>query len=81
MLNYSDEMLRNKDISACNAGELTDLRNVTVNTEKSLTERAREYIAQIHNPYLFKVGETVVRIEFCGGGDFAQLLSDAVVCG
>ncbi len=81
MLNGYADILKNEGISACNAGELTDLRNVTVNTEKSLAERAREYIVQIHNPYLFKVGETVVRIEFCGGGDFAQLLSDAVVSG
>lgn len=73
--------LRNVDISACNADELIDLRNVTVNREKPFNERTGDYISQVHNPYLFRVGSTVVKAEFGNGKDFAQMLSDIIFAG
>lgn len=73
--------LRNADISACNADELTDLRNVTVSREKPLNERTCDYIGQIHNPYLFRVDTTVVKVEFGGDNDFADVLTDVIFTG
>lgn len=68
-------------ISSCNTDEPVDLRNVTVNREKPVSERRDDFIKQVHNPYLFRVGSTVVKVEFGEGGNFAELLSDAIFAG
>lgn len=74
-------IFRNADISACNADEPVDLKNVSVGREKPLNERADDYIRQVRNPYLFRVGSTVVKVEFGNGGDFVSLLSEAILTG
>lgn len=73
--------LKKTDISACNADGLVDLRNVEVNRESSFDKRMNDYIGQVHNPYLFKVGSTVVKVEFGNGKDFAQVFSDVILAG
>ncbi len=73
--------LRNADISACNADELIDLRDVRVNRKMPLNRRTDDFIAQIGNPYLFKVDDVVVKVEFGGGKDFSKILADAVLAG
>lgn len=73
--------LRNADIFTCNADELVDLRNVEVNKKAPLSRRTDDFIAQVRNPYLFKVGETVVKVEFGGGKDFSELLTDVIQAG
>lgn len=81
MPSESLETLRNADISACNPDELTDLRNVTVSREKPFCERAGDYIRQVRNPYLFRVGSTAVKVEFGEGKDFSELLTDIILAG
>lgn len=73
--------LRNADISACNADELVDLRNVEVNTKASLNRRADDFIAQVGNPYLFRVDDVVVKVEFGDGKDFSEILTDVILAG
>lgn len=73
--------LRNADISACNADELVDLRNVEVNPKASLNRRADDFIAQVGNPYLFRVDEVVVKVEFGDGKDFSEILTDVILAG
>lgn len=73
--------LRNADICACNANELVDLRNVAVDPKVPLKERTDDYITQIGNPYLFKVGETVVKIAFGNGKKFSEMLTDIILAG
>lgn len=75
------EMLRNADISACNAEKLVDLRNVTVNKRMPLDERTSNFIEQVRNPYLFKVDNTLVKVEFGSGKDFAEMLTDVIMAG
>lgn len=73
--------LRNADISACNADELVDLRNVEVNPKASLNRRADDFIAQVGNPYLFRVDDVVVKVEFGDGKDFSEILTDVILAG
>ncbi len=75
------EVLRNADICTCNADGLIDLRDVKVNRKASLSRRIDDFIAQVRNPYLFKVGETVVKVEFGDGKDFSELLADVILAG
>ncbi len=73
--------LRNADISACNADELVDLRNVKVNPKASLNRRTDDFIAQVGNPYLFRVDDVVVKVEFGDGKDFSEILKDVILAG
>lgn len=75
------KMLRNAEISACNAEELIDLRNVTVNKKMPSDERTSDFIEQVRNPYLFRVDDTVVKVEFGDGKDFSELLVDVIIAG
>lgn len=75
------KILRNADVSVCNSEELVDLRNVEVNRNAPLKRRTSDFIAQVGNPYLFRVGETIVKIDFGNGKDFSDILKDAILAG
>lgn len=43
---------------------LVDIRDVKIDRSQPVEERMKSYIEQIKNPYLFKVGNTVVRVSY-----------------
>lgn len=43
---------------------LVDIRDVKIDRSKSVEERMKSYVEQIKNPYLFKVGNTIVRVSY-----------------
>lgn len=43
---------------------LVDIRNVRIDRTLPLEERIRSYVEQIRNPYLFRVGDTVVHVSY-----------------
>ena len=43
---------------------LVDIRDVQIDPALPVEERMRSYVEQIKNPYLFKVGNTVVRVSY-----------------
>ena len=43
---------------------LVDIRDVKIDRSKPVEERMKSYVEQIKNPYLFKVGNTVVRVSY-----------------
>lgn len=45
-------------------GELVDIRNVKIDRSLPSEDRIKSFIEQIKNPYLFKVGDTVVKVSF-----------------
>lgn len=59
-----------------NHDSLTDIRNVVVDRMAPRDERLKSFVGQVKNPYLFKVGNTVVRVNFCGEKDLSFLLAD-----
>ena len=73
--------LRNADVSACNIDELVDLRSVKTNRKKPLVSRADDFFAQVGNPYLFRVDDVVVKVEFGNGKDFSEILTDVILAG
>lgn len=75
------EMLRNADISACNADKLVDLKSIKINRKADLKCRTDDFTAQVGNPYLFKVDDVVVKVEFSGGKDFFEILTNAIFAG
>ena len=43
---------------------LVDIRDVRIDRTLPMEERVKSYVQQIKNPYLFKVGNTVVRVSY-----------------
>ena len=43
---------------------LVDIRDVKIDRTQPVEERMKSYVEQIRNPYLFKVGNTVVRVSY-----------------
>lgn len=43
---------------------LVDIRDVKIDRTQPVEERMKSYVEQIKNPYLFKVGNTVVRVYY-----------------
>ena len=75
------KMLRSSDVCACNADELVDLRDVKINRKMPSNSRMDDFIAQAGNPYLFKVDDVIVKVEFGGGKDFSEILTDVILAG
>lgn len=72
------ELCKNAEIALCDKSNLTDLREITVDKNESITERINSFIGQVKNPYLFKVGDVIVKVAYSGGRDFSSALSHAV---
>ncbi len=58
------EDMKNVDLETVNPDTLKDIRDVKIDTSLPKQERIREFIRQIGNPYCFKCGKTVVKINF-----------------
>lgn len=43
---------------------LVDIRDVKIDRSLPVEERMRSYVEQIKNPYMFKVGNTIVRVSY-----------------
>lgn len=59
---------------------LVDIRSVKIDPTQPVETRKRSFVEQIKNPYLFKVGDTVVRVAYANteatiNDSFANLLS------
>ncbi|MGN0786461.1 MAG: DUF6870 family protein [Christensenellales bacterium] len=43
---------------------LVDIRDVKIDRSLPVEERMKSYVEQIKNPYMFKVGKTIVRVSY-----------------
>lgn len=59
-----------------NSDSLTDIRSIGIDITAAREERLKSFVRQIKDPYRFKVGNTVVRVNFCGERDLSSLLAD-----
>ena len=75
-MNRQTEMncLKNADIKQCEPDQLVDLRSVSVDKSLPVPERMRSFVKQIKNPYLFKVDDITVKVEFSSGKSFEDSL-------
>ena len=56
------------DFSDAKLDELADIGKIRIDRNKSVEERKRQYLNQVKNPYLVKVGDTMVKIRFANNG-------------
>ncbi len=59
---------------------LVDIRDVEIDKTLPIEERMKSYVEQIKNPYIFKVGDTIVRVSYANtqetlNDNFANLLA------
>lgn len=43
---------------------LVDIRDVKIDRSLPVEEQMKSYVEQIKNPYMFKVGKTIVRVSY-----------------
>ena len=61
------DLCKAAEIALCDKNTLTDLRDITVDKSKSVMERIENFTGQVKNPYLFKVGDVIVKVAYSGG--------------
>ena len=67
---------RNADIMTCDPEKLVDLRDVHIDTTRSLSERMDSFLQQVGNPYLFKVDGLIVKAVYPANA--SRRLTDAL---
>ena len=60
------------------AEEFADLKILDIDKTKSQPERLKQILSDVKNPYMVRVGDTLVRIEFVGGRNFSEALTVAL---
>ena len=68
-------------LTDCNPSELVDLTNVSVDKGNPSVSRMERFVGEINNPYLFRVDDVAVKVEFTGTKLFAQVLPRCFVIG
>ena len=64
-------------ISTSDINNFVDLKNLAIDKTKPIEERLKQFITDVKNPYMVRVGDTLVRIEFTGGRNFSDALTAA----
>ena len=67
------------DIRTCNRDELVDIKTIQIDKTKSNIERINDFIEAVKNPYLFKVGDVVVKLNFAEDGESFQKKMENIV--
>lgn len=61
-----------------NINDFRDLKDLTVDVSKPLDKRLKQYIMDVKNPRMVRVGDILVQIEFAGNRTFSDALSAAI---
>ena len=64
--------------NAFNIDDFRDLKELTVDVTKPLDKRLKQYIIDVKNPRMVRVGDILVQIEFAGNRSFSDALSAAI---
>ena len=56
--------LKRVNIKEVNPDELVDISEIGIDMKQSVQKSVKEYVEQVHNPYLVRVGEYVVKIGY-----------------
>lgn len=57
-----------EDLMSVNPDDVTDITKLRIDSSKSVEERRRQYLKQVGNPYLVRVGDTIVSVSFAENG-------------
>lgn len=65
-------------IQSCDRDSLVDLRDISIDRTQSVPQRVSTFFQQVHNPYLFKVGDVVVKVKYGNGKSITDALATAL---
>ena len=63
----------------CDKTKLVDISTVQIDQSKPREVRMKEFLRQIKNPYLFKVGDVIVEVSFRKNGPALQKAMESLV--
>jgi len=66
------EQCRSLKINDVKIEDLQDIKSVRINPNKPVMDRLISFMLQIKNPYLFRVDDTSVKVEFTSNGPTLQ---------
>lgn len=58
------EQMRAIDIIKVDRSELVDISEIQIDTNKTVTNRVKDYIEKVKNPFLVRIGDYVVKINY-----------------
>ena len=73
--------LQSADIEACDKNSLTDINNIKIEADQQMVDKINSFVEHIGNPYLFKVGEIAVKVEYEGGTSFNKAFANIIRAG
>lgn len=73
------EGLKQVDIDKCDVSRLADLDSFSVNMDDNFYLRATQYFDFVKNPYVFRVGDTGVKINFNGDKKLRDSIKNIVI--
>lgn len=56
--------IKSVELKKADVEELVDIRDVQIDSSLSTEDKIKSYVAQIRDPYCFKVGSVVVRVSY-----------------
>lgn len=71
------DAMKNVDIRSIDKSSLVDLNSVHIDDSQPVQERIMSFLSQIQNPYCFRVGDVVVKVNYkADGPSFQQNFED-----
>ena len=67
---------KNIDLNEVNIDDVDELSEIKISTKKSKEEKILNFISKTNNPYIFKVNDKLVKLEFTDNGMKAE---DAII--
>lgn len=76
-----DEIIirKGEPLLACDKAGLVDITTIQIDPDKPKMRRIEEFVRQIKNPYLFKVGDVIVKVSFRKDGATLQKAIESLV--
>ena len=73
--------LQSADIETCDKNSLTDINNIKIEAGQQTVDKIKTFVEHAGNPYLFKVGEIAVKVEYEGGTSFNKAFANIIRAG
>ncbi len=71
------DTLKNVDVRSVDKSSLVDLNSVHIDDSQPVQDRILSFLDQIKNPYCFRIGEVVVKVNYkADGPSFQQNFED-----
>ena len=73
------QAFKDAELDGCDPASLTDIRTIPVDRTQPAAQRMADFLHAVGNPYLFRVGDVVVKVSFDSSGKrLTDALSDAL---